>query len=71
MRLRLPAVEQHGFVRALDDRAQFGERHRLVVNFHLAEGDQSIDKIAQAVFVKIQATVWFEHRGHFTFWLMN
>ncbi len=46
-------LEQHRLVGALDDRAQAGERHRLVVNLDLAELDQALDEAAQAVFVEI------------------
>ena len=46
-------LEQHRLVGALDDRAQAGERHRLVVNLDLAEFDQALDEAAQAVFVEI------------------
>jgi len=60
--LRPCVLKQHGLVRVFDDEAKFCQRYWFVVNVHLAEVDQTINKITQAVFVKIQPGVCVEHR---------
>jgi hypothetical protein len=46
-------AKQHRLVGRLDDRAQAGERHRLVVNLDLAEIDQPLDEPAQPEFLEV------------------
>ena len=60
------ALEQHGFVGRLDDRAQFRQRHRLIVDVHLAELDQSLDEAAQPVFGEIEIGGCLRHRRNDT-----
>src|SRR5262249_26976439 len=54
-------AKQQGLVAALDDLAQFRERHRLVVDIDLAEIDQPLHEAAQTIFVEVDAG------GHFAF----
>ncbi len=51
--LRARLGEQQRLPGAFDDRAQPGERDRLVVNLDLAEIDQPLDEAAQPVFFQI------------------
>ena len=64
--LRSGLLEQYGLVGLFDDGAQCRQRQRLVVNIDLAERDEAIDEIAQAVFGPPDGEVGRQPVGHFT-----
>ena len=59
-------LEEHRLGGALDDRAQFGERHRTLVDLDLAELDKALDEAAQPVLGEVELGGCGRHFGNDT-----
>src|SRR6516165_12328590 len=55
------SVEQERLLRPFDDRAEAGQRHRLVVNLDLTHVDEALDETAQPVLVQVDVAA--RHRA--------